>query len=118
VNQLQRYNIVDMIFTRRGLSVHPVLRLDSIKAGVVLRFFTNRMSHHCCFFLMLFFLCGLIKIIESGVRFSSNHLSTPDQGARKIAHGGSGISGRGDSYGPWCTFLSMSQVHKISLLTV
>jgi len=58
------------------------------------------------------------KIIESGALFSSNHLSTPDQGARKVAHGGSGISGRGDSYGPWCTFSSISQVHKISLLTV
>jgi len=44
------------------------------------------------------------EIIESGVTFGSNHLSTPDQGARKVAHGGSGISGQGDSYGPWCMF--------------
>lgn len=79
VDHLQFYNMVENILTQKCLSRYPALRLESRKAGIALRFFTN----------------------QSGVTFGSNHLSTPDQGARKIAHGGSGISGQGDSYGPW-----------------
>lgn len=39
-------------------------------------------------------------ISERGVMFYSNNLTTPAKGARKLVHGGSGISGHGDSYGP------------------
>lgn len=64
---------------------------------------------------MLFFYAVFMwidKTIEPGAVFGSNHLSTPDQGARKFAHGGSGISGRGDSYGPWCTFFHVVSAKK------
>lgn len=44
--------------------------------------------------LMVIFPC-----VESGVQFYSNNLTNPSKGARKKIHGGSGISGHGDSYG-------------------
>jgi len=39
---------------------------------------------------------------ERGVMFYSNN-ANPKEGARKIMHGGSGVSGFGDSYGPGST---------------
>lgn len=38
-------------------------------------------------------------IAESGVQFYTNNLTNESKGARKKIHGGSGISGAGDSYG-------------------
>lgn len=42
-----------------------------------------------------------------GVMFYTNGSATPTSGARKKIHGGSGISGHGDSYGPGCTLYGM-----------
>jgi len=55
----------------------PVVELESEKSGLKLTFDTN----------------------QSGVQFYSNNLTSPSKGARKKIHGGSGISGAGDSYG-------------------
>lgn len=37
--------------------------------------------------------------------FYSNNMADPSKGARKKIHGGSGISGNGDAYGPSRQFL-------------
>lgn len=38
----------------------------------------------------------------------TNGLSSPNKGARKLAHGGSGIPDHGDSYGPGGNFQSLT----------
>ncbi|KAF8896033.1 galactose mutarotase-like domain-containing protein [Infundibulicybe gibba] len=58
--------------------VEPVVKLYSPKSGISLTFDTN----------------------QQGVMFYSNNLAKPSAGARKKIHGGSGISGHGDSYAP------------------
>ncbi|KAI0790063.1 galactose mutarotase-like domain-containing protein [Abortiporus biennis] len=55
----------------------PVVELESDKSGLKITFDTN----------------------QSGVQFYSNNLTNPTKGARKKIHGGSGVSGAGDSYG-------------------
>ena len=37
----------------------------------------------------------------------TDYLASPDKGARKKIHGGSGISGHGDSYGSESVFLQL-----------
>ncbi|KAF9001493.1 galactose mutarotase-like domain-containing protein [Cyathus striatus] len=62
----------------RGSRAAPVVELASEKSGLKLVFDTN----------------------QRGVMFYSNSLASPLNGARKKIHGGSGISGNGDAYGP------------------
>ncbi|GLB40742.1 putative galactose mutarotase-like protein [Lyophyllum shimeji] len=62
----------------RGNRPAPVVELSSDKSGIKLVFDTN----------------------QRGVMFYANGLAKPEFGARKKIHGGSGISGHGDSYGP------------------
>lgn len=59
---------------------HPerVVELVSAKSGIKLAFDTN----------------------QQGVMFYANGMAKPSAGARKKIHGGSGLSGNGDSYGP------------------
>jgi hypothetical protein len=40
---------------------------------------------------------------EQGVMFYANGMAKASAGARKIIHGGSGLNGHNDSYGPGCT---------------
>ncbi|KAF9459948.1 galactose mutarotase-like domain-containing protein [Collybia nuda] len=62
----------------RGTRPEPVVELASTKSGIKLVFDTN----------------------QHGVMFYANGLAKPSAGARKKIHGGSGVSGHGDSYGP------------------
>ncbi|KAG5652985.1 hypothetical protein H0H81_002810 [Sphagnurus paluster] len=62
----------------RGNRPEPVVEISSDKSGIKLLFDTN----------------------QSGVMFYANGLANPSSGARKKIHGGSGISGHGDSYTP------------------
>ncbi|RDB29426.1 Aldose 1-epimerase [Hypsizygus marmoreus] len=62
----------------RGIRPEPVVTLSAGKSGIKLVFDTN----------------------QHGVMFYANGLAKPSSGARKKIHGGSGISGHGDSYGP------------------
>ncbi|KAF5374514.1 hypothetical protein D9615_009094 [Tricholomella constricta] len=62
----------------RGNRLAPVVELCSEKSGIKLVFDTN----------------------QPGVMFYANGLATAASGARKKIHGGSGISGHGDSYSP------------------
>ena len=55
VDHLQFYNMVENILTQKCLSRYPALRLESRKAGIALRFFTNRMS------IFVVFLCQLMS---------------------------------------------------------
>lgn len=75
---LQSLNILDEVLSEGAVAGPSSAQLKSGKAGLALQFFSN----------------------QRGVMFYSNNLTTPAKGARKIIHGGSGISGHGDSYGP------------------
>lgn len=46
------------------------------------------------------FITRLMSSAEHGVMFYSNAMANVANGARKKIHGGSGISGKGDAYGP------------------
>jgi len=61
-----------------GIRANPVVELTSEKSGLTLTFDSN----------------------QRGVMFYSNGLASPAKGARKKIHGGSGIMGQGDAYGP------------------
>ncbi|KAF8910436.1 galactose mutarotase-like domain-containing protein [Gymnopilus junonius] len=62
----------------RGSRPDPLVILSSKKSGLALELDSN----------------------QNGVMFYSNAMGNMAKGARKIIHGGSGISGNGDAYGP------------------
>ncbi|KAF9562577.1 galactose mutarotase-like protein [Agrocybe pediades] len=64
--------------TERVDRPEPLVTLSSEKSGFTLNFDSN----------------------QHGVMFYSNALAKPTAGARKRIHGGSGVSGQGDAYGP------------------
>ncbi|KAK7682610.1 hypothetical protein QCA50_014410 [Cerrena zonata] len=70
-------SFVEELLTKEGQQIDPVVVIASDRSGLRLTFDTN----------------------QSGVQFYSNNLTNPSKGARKKIHGGSGISGHGDSYG-------------------
>ncbi|KAF9444690.1 galactose mutarotase-like protein [Macrolepiota fuliginosa MF-IS2] len=75
---LEFFNPLDAILTQGSIGAPSSVQLASKKSGIALKFFSN----------------------QRGVMFYSNNLTTPTKGARKLIHGGSGISGHGNSYGP------------------
>ena len=50
------------------------------------------------------------RLTEHGVMFYTNIGADPAVGARKKIHGGSGIQGHGDSYGPGSMSTSLSPI--------
>ncbi|KAH9481106.1 Galactose mutarotase [Psilocybe cubensis] len=62
----------------RGSRPEPLATLSSAKSGLKLEFDSN----------------------QHGVMFYSNAMASVTKGARKKIHGGSGITGHGDAYGP------------------
>ncbi|KAG5645095.1 hypothetical protein DXG03_006909 [Asterophora parasitica] len=79
----------------RGNRPEPVVELSSEKSGIKLVFDTNRTSQPS----ILQPRTRITFETERGVMFYSNTFGNPASGARKKIHGGSGISGHGDSYG-------------------
>ncbi|KAF5359879.1 hypothetical protein D9756_003611 [Leucocoprinus leucothites] len=79
LSDLQSLNLLDDILNHDDIGGPPSVRLESKKAGIALQFFSN----------------------QRGVMFYSNFLAEPNNGARKNIHGGSGVTGEGDSYSPW-----------------
>ncbi|KXN82674.1 Aldose 1-epimerase [Leucoagaricus sp. SymC.cos] len=78
LSDLPSLDVLAEILTQDTVTGPSSAQLESEKSGITLQFFSN----------------------QRGVMFYSNNLTTPAKGARKIIHGGSGISGHGDSYGP------------------
>lgn len=78
-----------------------MVEISSPKSGLKLAFNTNRASS-----IVLF--CPTSHVhhwassSEAGVMFYANGMAHPSTGVRKRVHGGSGLSGNGDSYGPGC----------------
>lgn len=80
----------------------PVVELASSESGIRLTFDTNRVSLKSVIITSGFD----ISISEQGVMFYANASAQSSTGARKKIHGGSGLSGNGDAYGPECTLFS------------
>jgi len=78
LSELQSFDSLNDILLQQGLNTPSPVQLSSKRSRITLKFFSN----------------------QRGVMFYSNNLTTPSKGARKLAHGGSGISAHGDSYGP------------------
>ncbi|KAH8092568.1 galactose mutarotase-like protein [Cristinia sonorae] len=70
-------DLLKEIITSEASSKDPLVQLASEKSGLRVSFDSN----------------------QSGVQFYSNNLTNEKNGARKKIHGGSGVSGAGDSYG-------------------
>ncbi|EAU83259.1 hypothetical protein CC1G_11895 [Coprinopsis cinerea okayama7 len=71
-------NLVQDLFKPQGASHGAAAELSSKQSGLKVTFDSN----------------------QHGLMVYTNGLSTVNKGARKLAHGGSGISGNGDAYGP------------------
>ncbi|KAF7771706.1 hypothetical protein Agabi119p4_6017 [Agaricus bisporus var. burnettii] len=78
LSDLETWNSLDAILAQAPLNAASAVQLASEKTRIALDFFSN----------------------QRGLMFYTNDLADPAKGARKLIHGGSGISGHGDAYGP------------------
>lgn len=100
LSEFQSFNALDRVLDSGSLNTLPCAQISSKKSGTKLEFFTNRM----CIYRSRTQAYGYGPMTERGVMFYSHYLASSTEGARKLIHGGSGVSGCGNSYGPWSMF--------------
>lgn len=99
LSDLETWNSLDAILAQAPLNAASAVQLASEKTRIALDFFSNR-KEHCSLSSRPTFDLINASYLERGLMFYTNDLADPAKGARKLIHGGSGISGHGDAYGP------------------
>ena len=96
-------NLIKSLLEKASATHLAAADLSSKTSGLRITFDSNR-THP---FLMLDGFNSKWLPTEKGLMVYTNGLSSVKKGARKVAHGGSGIPNNGDAYGPGGTHCSI-----------